>query len=77
MTFIQKAPGVFAQRGLNVTPIEVKHYGQLVGRKIVSVQFQEFDGRDNLPIFILDDNTAVSVMSDPEGNGAGFLHIGK
>ena len=60
------------------TPIEVAHYEKLLGRKIVGIQWEDYEGRA-LPSLILSGKDAegqvatVAVMCDPEGNGPGHL----
>ena len=62
----------------NPTAIEREHYGKLVGRRIMSVIWEEMDG-EPLPVLLLDrwdrdGNAATStVLADPEGNGPGHL----
>ena len=60
------------------TKIEREHYGKLVGRQIIAIQWDELEGRA-LPVLLLtgwdrDGNAAaVTVLADPEGNGPGHL----
>jgi len=60
------------------TPIEVAHYEKLAGRKIVGIQWEDYEGRA-LPSLILSGKDAegrvatAAVMCDPEGNGPGHL----
>jgi len=60
------------------TPIEVAHYEKLVGRKIVGIQREDYEGH-GLPSLILSGKgpewrvATVAVMCDPEGNGPGHL----
>jgi hypothetical protein len=62
-----------------------KHYGQLQGLTVISVQLQEED-REVWPILIMgrDDgrggivegsHVRVTLSRDPEGNGAGYAFI--
>jgi len=57
-----------------------KHYNQLLGWKIVAYREEEdIDGGDPWPIFTLQKtgfaDLEVTVLCDPEGNGAGFLDL--
>jgi hypothetical protein len=60
------------------TPIEREHYERLVGRQIVDVLWDDFEGQP-LPVLVLSGNdrdgqaAVVSVLADPEGNGPGHL----
>ncbi len=60
------------------TPFEQAHYGKLVGRKILAIQWEDFEGHP-LPVLVLSGTdskgrrAAVAVMCDPEGNGPGHL----
>ncbi len=60
------------------TPFEREHYGELVGRKILAIQWEDFEGRP-LPILILSGKDRkgkqayAAVLCDPEGNGPGHL----
>ena len=60
------------------TPIERKHYGKLVGRKVLAIQWEDFEGHP-LPILVLSGKDSkghpatAAVMCDPEGNGPGHL----
>jgi hypothetical protein len=60
------------------TPIEREHYERLIGRKIVDVLWDDFEGQP-LPVLVLSGNdrdgqaAVVSVLADPEGNGPGYL----
>jgi len=60
------------------TPIEVEHYDKLVGRKIVGIQWEDYEGHA-LPSLILSGKdtegraVTATVMCDPEGNGPGHL----
>ena len=60
------------------TPYEIAHYGKLVGRKILGIRWEDFEGHP-LAVLILsgkDRNGRLStaaVMCDPEGNGPGHL----
>jgi len=54
----------------------VKHYTQLVGRKVVGlVQSPAQDGDDETYGLLFDDKTVAWILRDPEGNGPGFLEI--
>ena len=61
-------------------------YGRLVGRTIVGVrplhqtemEMMAWSTHSNAPVgvlFVLDDDTIVVPMSDPEGNDPGFLLV--
>jgi len=60
------------------TPIEVAHYEKLVGRKILAIQWEVFEGHP-LPVLVLSGKDSkgslatATVMCDPEGNGPGHL----
>ena len=60
------------------TPIEKAHYAKLVGRRIIGIHWEDFEG-DLLPILILSgkdregNQAAAAVQCDPEGNGPGHL----
>ena len=60
------------------TDRERAYYEKLVGRQIMAVFWEEIEGKP-LPVLLLtgedrDGNaTTVTVLSDPEGNGPGFL----
>ena len=60
------------------TPYEIAHYEKLVGRKIVGIQWEDFEGHP-LPVLILSGKDRkgkqayAAVMCDPEGNGPGHL----
>ena len=60
------------------TRIEREHYRKLVGRTITAIIWEDFEGQA-LPVLLLngndrDGNTATAaVLTDPEGNGPGFL----
>ena len=60
------------------TPFEREHYDKLVGRKILAIQWEDFEGHP-LPILILSGKDRkgkqayAAVMCDPEGNGPGHL----
>ncbi len=60
------------------TPFEREHYGKLVGRKILAIQWEDFEGQP-LPILILSGKDRkgkqayAAVLCDPEGNGPGHL----
>jgi hypothetical protein len=46
---------------------------RLKGRTIADVFIDE--DHTGFPVLLLDDETLVTVQSDPEGNGPGFLRI--
>ena len=60
------------------TPFELEHYGKLVGRKILAIQWEDFEGHP-LPVLVLSGKdregrrAEATVMCDPEGNGPGHL----
>ena len=60
------------------TPIEKTHYQKLVGRKILAIQWEDFEGHP-LPVLVLSGKDSkgrpatAAVMCDPEGNGPGHL----
>jgi len=60
------------------TPFERAHYGKLVGRKILAIQWEDFEGHP-LPVLVLSGKDSsgglatAAVMCDPEGNGPGHL----
>jgi len=60
------------------TAIEHEHYGKLVGRQILAVEWSELDGQP-VPVLVLSGPTpdgqpaTVAVLADPEGNGPGHL----
>ena len=60
------------------TPIEREHYERLIGRQIVDVLWDDFEGQA-LPLLVLSGNdrdgqaAVVTVLADPEGNGPGHL----
>lgn len=51
----------------------LQHLNRLKGRTIVEVFVD--DKHTGFPVLHLDDDTLVTVQSDPEGNGPGFLRI--
>jgi hypothetical protein len=60
------------------TPFERAHYGKLVGRKILRIRWEDFEGHP-LPVLVLSGKDSkgglatAAVMCDPEGNGPGHL----
>jgi hypothetical protein len=60
------------------TPFEREHYSKLVGRKILGIQWEEFEGHP-LAVLVLSGKDRegrpanAAVMCDPEGNGPGHL----
>ena len=60
------------------TPYEIAHYKKLVGRKILSILWEDFEGHP-LPVLVLSGKDSkgrlatIAVMCDPEGNGPGHL----
>jgi len=60
------------------TPIEIAHYEKLVGRKILGIRWEDFEGHP-LPVLILSGKDSegmlatAAVLCDPEGNGPGHL----
>lgn len=76
LKFNRVASGVLVQDGVRATPIEVKHYKQLIGKTITEIRFEEFDN-GNIVVLGFNDNSTAVVLCDPEGNGPGFLDIQK
>ena len=60
------------------TPFERAHYDKLVGRKILAIQWEDFEGHP-LAVLVLSGKDSkgrpatAAVMCDPEGNGPGHL----
>jgi len=60
------------------TPFEREHYGKLVGRKVLAIHWEDYDGHP-LPVLVLSGKdregrqATVAVLCDPEGNGPGHL----
>jgi len=60
------------------TPFEREHYGKLVGRKVLGIDWEDFEGHP-LPVLVLSGKDSkgrlatTAVMCDPEGNGPGHL----
>jgi len=60
------------------TPFEQAHYGKLIGRKILGIRWEDFEGNP-LPVLVLSGkdsegrHATAAVMCDPEGNGRGHL----
>ena len=60
------------------TPNEIAHYEKLVGRKILGIRWEDFEGHP-LPVLLLSGKDSegrraeAAVMCDPEGNGPGHL----
>ena len=60
------------------TPYEIAHYEKLVGRKILGIRWEDFEGHP-LPVLLLSGKDSkgrlatAAVMCDPEGNGPGHL----
>jgi len=60
------------------TPFEKAHYGKLVGRKILAIEWEDFEGHP-LAVLVLSGKDSkgrlatAAVMCDPEGNGPGHL----
>ncbi|MEI6493176.1 MAG: hypothetical protein WCO94_11560 [Verrucomicrobiota bacterium] len=60
------------------TPFERAHYDKIVGRKILAIEWEDFEGHP-LPVLVLNGKdregrqAAAAVMCDPEGNGPGHL----
>ena len=58
--------------------IEREHYAKLMGRTIVSIQWEELEGQA-LPVLLLSGEARDAqpahavVLADPEGNGPGHL----
>ena len=63
---------------MSPSPYEREHYGKLMGRKILAIQWEDFEGHP-LPVLVLsgkdskDRLATAAVMCDPEGNGPGHL----
>lgn len=76
LTFKRVASGILVQDGVEVTPVEINHYEQLLGKTITEIRFEEFD-EGNIVVLKFNDNSTAVVMCDPEGNGPGFLDIQK
>ncbi|TSA32899.1 MAG: hypothetical protein D4R65_08855 [Verrucomicrobiaceae bacterium] len=60
------------------TPFEQAHYGKLVGRKILGIQWEDLEGRPLLVLGLSGKDSkgrpaTAAVMCDPEGNGPGHL----
>lgn len=54
----------------------VKHLTQLIGKRVVCLAHSPSDGFSGDTYgLIFDDDTVAFVMSDPEGNGPGWLSI--
>jgi len=60
--------------GIEMKDVYVKHYGQLIGKKVTKIA-KEADGEFYGLIF--NDGTIAWILQDPEGNGPGFLNIEK
>jgi hypothetical protein len=59
-----------------MTTIEQAHYAQLVGKTISGLVIAEAEGDIDEGIGLkFTDGTIVWILSDPEGNGTGFLEI--
>ena len=60
------------------TPFEREHYEKLVGRKILGIRWEDFEGHP-LPVLLFSGKDSkgrlatAAVMCDPEGNGPGHL----
>ena len=60
------------------TSFEREHYERLVGRQIIDILWDDFEGQP-LPVLVLSGNdrdgqaAVVNVLADPEGNGPGHL----
>ncbi|MEI6036219.1 MAG: hypothetical protein WCS65_18285 [Verrucomicrobiae bacterium] len=60
------------------TRIERAHYEMLVGRKILGIHWEDFEGHA-LPLLVLSGKdpeghqATAAVLCDPEGNGPGHL----
>jgi hypothetical protein len=60
------------------TLFEREHYGKLVGRQILCIRWEDFEGHP-LPVLVLSGKDSegrraeAAVMCDPEGNGPGHL----
>jgi hypothetical protein len=60
------------------TPYEKAHYRKLVGRKILGIHWEDFEGHA-LPVLVLSGKdreghqATAAVLCDPEGNGPGHL----
>jgi len=60
------------------TLYEKAHYEKLVGRKILAIDWEDFEGHP-LPVLVLSGKDSkgrpatAAVLCDPEGNGPGHL----
>jgi len=53
----------------------LKYYSQFIGKTIAGIVQDALDKR--IYGLVLNDKTVLWIMSDPEGNGPGFLEITK
>ena len=60
------------------TATEREHYAKLIGRTVLRIQWEEFEGQA-LPVLLLNGEgrdrqpAHAVVLADPEGNGPGHL----
>ena len=53
----------------------MKHYGQLIGKRVVRIVKDPDDEDGDFYALVFDDGTAAWILQDEEGNGPGFLDI--
>jgi hypothetical protein len=69
-------PGSHCRNERRPTQFEIAHYGKLLGRKVLGVDWEDFE-RPPLPASVLNDKDCdgsaarVAVLANPEGNGPG------
>ena len=60
------------------TPFEEEHYRKIVGRKIVAVVWEDYEG-EPMPVLLLKGKdrhghpASLRILADPEGNGPGHM----
>jgi hypothetical protein len=57
--------------------VYIKHYASLIGKTVRRVAVDQGEFGETMFGLLFDDDTIAWVSSDPEMNGAGFLHIEK
>lgn len=67
---------ILVEDGLSVTPSEVDHYSNLIGRTVTEIRFETYEGQP-LPVIVFRDGMTAAVFCDPEGNGPGHLDLGR